>query len=456
MHNRRVCVIGAGPSGVAAAKNCLQAGLDVTVFEKNDRVGGNWNFNDRAGHSSVYENTHIISSKRLSQYEDFPMREDYPDFPRHDQLLAYFESYARHFGVIPHIRFEHTVEAVAREQDGRWRVAVRNARGEKLSECFDYLMVANGHHHEPKYPEYPGVYTGRLLHSHDFKRVDDSWRDSNVLVIGAGNSACDIAVEAARVAKKVCLSMRSPQWFIPRLIMGAPSDGVLARMNWLPRRMKQRLIQLFLLFLQGPYRLYGLPENTSPPLSHHPTINSELLELIRRGRIHPRKNILKWRGLEVTFADGAVEAFDIVCACTGYWVSFPFFDSAMLDFKHAEKIPLYRKMMHAEYKNLYFIGLFQPIGSIWPLADHQSRLACEEILGNYRRPSDMALAIEQEFDHPHYEFAKSERHVVEVDYHLFREELRQELLTAGVDIGKASRRRRGAPEQGRLARQSCP
>ena len=102
---KRVCVIGAGPSGIAAAKNCLESGLDVVVFEKNDKVGGNWVFNAKTGHSSVYENTHIISSKTWSVYEDFPMPADYPDYPSHAQLQAYFESYARHFGVYERIRF---------------------------------------------------------------------------------------------------------------------------------------------------------------------------------------------------------------------------------------------------------------------------------------------------------------------------------------------------------------
>ena len=93
----RICVIGAGPSGIAAAKNCVQAGLNVVVFEKNDRVGGNWVFNAATGHSSVYDNTHIISSKVWSEYEDFPMPADYPDYPGHRQLQAYFDAYARTF-----------------------------------------------------------------------------------------------------------------------------------------------------------------------------------------------------------------------------------------------------------------------------------------------------------------------------------------------------------------------
>jgi cation diffusion facilitator CzcD-associated flavoprotein CzcO len=119
---KRVCVIGAGPSGIAAAKNCIQAGLYVAVFEKNDQVGGNWVFNAKTGHSSVYENTHIISSKVLSEYENFSMPEHYPDYPNHRQMRAYFESYARHFGVLPHVRFEHEVLHVQRLPSGMFEV----------------------------------------------------------------------------------------------------------------------------------------------------------------------------------------------------------------------------------------------------------------------------------------------------------------------------------------------
>ena len=103
---KRVCIIGAGPSGLTAAKNCLQAGLDFVVFEKNDKVGGNWVFKSKTGHSSVYENTYLISSKSWSEFEDFPMPTDYPDYPSHIQMQQYFESYARHFNVYSHIRFE--------------------------------------------------------------------------------------------------------------------------------------------------------------------------------------------------------------------------------------------------------------------------------------------------------------------------------------------------------------
>jgi hypothetical protein len=434
--SKRVCVIGAGPSGIAAAKNCVASGLDVVVFEKNDKVGGNWVFNAKTGHSSVYENTHIISSKVWSEYEDFPMPDHYPDYPNHRQLQAYFESYAKHFKVYERIRFNTVVDEVTRAEGGGWNLRWFDENGNGHLDRFDVLMVANGHHWDPKYPQYEGHFNGRMMHSHDFKGVTEDWRGKNVLVIGGGNSACDVAVESARVAGRVCLSMRSPQWFMPKFMFGVPVDVFAARTRWLPTAIKQFALTQLLKILQGPYRRYGLPENTRPAFSQHPTLNSDLLDFIRHGRITPRPAVKRLAGDEVEFADGRREAFDIICACTGFWISFPFFDEQLISFKHADKVPLYRRMMHPDYRDLYFIGLFQPLGCIWPLADIQARLACAEISGRYRRPDDLRAAIQYEIEHPHYEFENAPRHSTEVDYHGLRKELRGELKKAGIDIGE--------------------
>ena len=405
----------------------MQFGFDVVVFEKNDKVGGNWVFNADTGHSSVYENTHIISSKIWSEYEDYPMPDDYPDYPSHLQLQAYFESYAKHFRVFELIRFKHTVTKVTRTADDKWAVEYTDEANASHTRIFDQLMVANGHHWDPKYPKYPGEFTGTYMHSHDFKRISDEWRGKSVLIIGAGNSACDVAVEAARLAGKVCVSMRNPQWFIPKFLFGVPADVFAARTNWLPRKVKQFAFTKLLNLLEGPYSKYGLPMNTHPALSHHPTLNSDFLDFIRHGRIEPRPAIKQFAGDSVEFANGEVEAFDIVCACTGFWITFPFFDKAFIDFQHAEKVPLFRKMMHPDYKNLYFIGLFQPIGCIWPLADYQAKLACAEIAGKYRRPDDLQAAIRHEIEHPHFKYTGGLRHSTEVDYHGFRKDLAREL-----------------------------
>jgi hypothetical protein len=161
------------------------------------------------------------------------------------------------------------------------------------------------------------------------------------------------------------------------------------------------------------------------------------MDYIRHGRIQPRKAIKSWNGLTIEFSDGSTDNFDIVVAATGFWTTFPFFDDSLINFKDLPKIPLYKKMMHEKYENLYFIGLFQPIGCIWPLADYQGKLACMEILGRYTRPKDMRSAIEHEVKNPHFDFGPGQRHAMEVDYHTFRHELKKELKKAGIDIGKS-------------------
>jgi cation diffusion facilitator CzcD-associated flavoprotein CzcO len=446
-----ICAIGAGPSGLTAARNAMGAGLNVTVFEQNADVGGNWLYQPQGGHSSVYENTHIISSRAWSEYEDFPMPPDYPEYPDHRQLQAYFSRYADHFGVRDRIQFGCTVTHCAPEPGKRWRVRWRNREGAEQQRVFTHLMVCNGHHWNPRYPEYPGRFTGQFLHSHDFKRVPEDWPGKRILIIGAGNSACDVAVEAARVTRNVALSMRSAQWFLPKYLLGQPIDVLAARTGWLPGFIARRLLSRLLLLLQGRFSDYGLPEPDWQPFEGHPTVNQDLLPLIRHGRIRPLPAIERLEGDQVCFANGERHPFDIIVAATGFWISFPFFDPALIDFRTSRHVPLYRRMLHPDHPTLYFIGLFQPLGCIWPLADYQAMLACQEILGRWSRPDDLPAAIEYEARHPHFNFRTSLRHSTEVDYHRFRSELVKDLEQAGIRVPPPPMGRAGHYRPQRLA-----
>src|SRR5689334_8806896 len=119
----RVCVIGAGPCGLTTIKNLLAADIDdVTCYEEASAIGGNWVYDDDPDRRSVYRATRLISSKRLSEFEDFPMPADYPDFPSCRQMLDYFKSYAERFGVLAKIRLGTRVESAKRLADGRWSV----------------------------------------------------------------------------------------------------------------------------------------------------------------------------------------------------------------------------------------------------------------------------------------------------------------------------------------------
>ena len=114
---KRAAVIGAGAAGLSAAKHLLQAGLDVTVFELGSRIGGLWVYDNDNGLSPAYQSLHLNSENRVTAYKDFPFPDDAPLYPDHEGVAAYLEAYARHFGLLPHVRFRTPVTAV--EQDGR-------------------------------------------------------------------------------------------------------------------------------------------------------------------------------------------------------------------------------------------------------------------------------------------------------------------------------------------------
>ncbi|MFR9751508.1 flavin-containing monooxygenase [Nocardia sp. 004] len=429
----RVAVIGAGPSGIAAAKECLAHGLgdDLVVFEKSDQVGGNWVYRDEYGHSSVYETTHLISSKYYSEYEDFPLPPGTPDYPHHTVLKKYFQDYADYFGVTSRIRFHTQVLHATRGDAGEWIIHSRGPRGER-TETFDALMVANGHHWDPRMPEYPGHFDGEFIHSHAFKS-SRPFAGKRVLVIGGGNSAADVVVDCSQVAERCCISMRHGQWFVPKYIWGLPTDVFYEKtVRWVVPKLRQPVFGLTMHIILGDNRDFGLPDPDHRFLEGHPTINSELFYYIGHGSVTPKTGVSFLDGKRVHFTDGSSEEFDTIIAATGYKITFPFFDKSFIDWDGVQRPPLWRLMFHAEVPNLYFIGLFQPLGCIWPLADYQAMLACLELTGRYHRPADMRKALAEELAHPHHKFVESPRHSTEVDYVTFRKELLAELRAAGV------------------------
>ena len=412
-------MIGAGPCGLTALKNLLQAGCrNVVCYEESGGIGGNWAFTDDPHRVSVHACSRTLSSRRMSSFDDFPMPDDYPDFPSHRQLLAYFADYARAFQVEPHIRLGARVERCALGSDGRWTVRV-TADGVTRAEPFDSLLVCSGHHREAFVPEYPGTFTGEILHSSAYKRAD-RFRGRRVLVVGAGNSAADIAVDVARAASRVAISLRDGTYFIPKLVFGKPVDTVYA--FWrskLPTPLLRLALRVWLRCTVGRWADYGLPEPRHAPLVKHPTLTSGLLEALRHGRLVARRGISRYDGHTVHFSDGTQDDYDAIIMGTGFRTSFPFL---------REPPPLYLRMMHPTIPSLYFIGLFQPIGCIWRLADHQARIAARQISGKLSRPADIDARIRRE---------ASRRRGIEVDYHTFQRAL---LSHEGVHSGRIDRR----------------
>ena len=422
----RVAVIGAGPSGISAIKNFTDQGFEVTAFERCNGVGGNWRFNDPSGHSSVFETTHIISSKYTSFYEDYPLPESASDYPSHKELLKYFNSYADHFDIKKNIKFGTEVVKCKQSDNDKWTVEWCHIESNKKEiSNFDALVVCNGHHHEPRYPDYPGEFTGEYLHSHDFKSAKP-FAGKKVLVIGGGNSACDVAVETARVAKSISISWRRGYYLIPKFMYGLPTDLYAIKSRWVPRIFRAPFMKYMLERFQGKNEDIGLQKPEQPIFATHPTVNSELYYAVRHGKVTPQKDIKSFNNNKVMFIDGHEEEFDVVIACTGFKIKHSFFDKDFINYENG-KVPLLHRMIPADIKNLYFIGLFQPLGCIWPGAELQSKLAAKHLVGDWKPKKSIKDLLAKEMANPDVPQLDTPRHTITVDDPSFRERLKNEL-----------------------------
>ncbi len=436
-----VCVVGAGPCGLTTVKNLLAEGIDFVCYEEASAVGGNWVYDDSPDRRSVYKATRLISSKRLSEFEDFPMPEDYPDFPSHRQMLDYFNAYAARFNLLPKIVLNTRVESARRLGDGKWSVETSGPAGKRV-ERFDYLIICSGHHRDPLLPDYSGAFTGRTLHSREYKRPEP-FADERVLVVGGGNSACDIAVDVSRVAASVSLSMREGYYILPKIIFGRPIDQLYARArnHWLrfaPRFVFEAAVRAVVSLEVGPWRKYGLQTPKGSPTSMHPTLNTAILAALRDGAVRARPGIARLDGRTIHFTDGSSDTLDTIIWGTGYRIGYPFLADAIMGPDFANAPPLYLTMMHPDIANLFFIGLFQPIGCIWRLADYQARIAALQIKGKLKRPADVAARAATEAGKRRERFGSAPRHLVEVDYHDFRRALLRELGDHAVNARQTS------------------
>ncbi|HEU0249489.1 MAG TPA: NAD(P)-binding domain-containing protein [Solirubrobacteraceae bacterium] len=416
----RACIIGAGSSGIAAAKALLDRGVPFDCFEKSDQVGGNWVFGNRNGMSAAYRDLFINVSRERMAYADYPMPSSYPDFPHHTHIKEYFDNYVDHFGLREHIAFETSVEHVERRDDGVWEVTIEAAAGGgRETREYDALIVANGHHWDARWPEpaFPGAdtFAGTQLHAHSY--VDNSiFAGKDVVVLGMGNSAMDIAVESSYVAANTYLSARKGAWIIPKYVFGKPVDQ-LPNNPRVPFAIRQRMIHQTIKTITGPPERYGLPKPDHKFGESHPTVSGRILDRIAHGTIAPKPNIASLDGETVRFVDGSEVHADVVVYCTGYKISFPFFDE---DFLAApdNHIELFRRVFHPDISGLYFIGLLQPLGAIMPLAEAQSAWVGDYLRGEYELPSQSELRADVARDQAamRKRYVASKRHTIQVDF----------------------------------------
>jgi thioredoxin reductase len=428
----RVCVIGAGSSGIAAAQVQHARGVTFDCFEVGSGVGGNWRYENDNQMSSAYESLHINTSRQLMGYAAFPMPDDLPDYPSHRQIAAYFDAYVDHFGFRDRIAFRTEVVKVEPVAGGGHDVTVRGVDdGAAETRHYEHVVVANGHHWDPRWPE-PGfagaeTFPGEQLHAHHY-RTPGPLVGKRVLVLGIGNSACDIAVESSRVATSTDLAMRRGAHIVPKYLLGVPTDRLtdspLARG---PLRLQQWTMAALLRVTQGKVTDYGLPEPDHAVLHAHPTVSQDLLNRLGHGDITVRPNIDRFEGSKVFFTDGSAGEYDVVVYCTGYKVSFPFLDETVV---HADgnHVALYRRVVDPDHSGLYFVGLIQPLGAIMPLAEAQAHWIADLVTGLGALPptAEMTREIASYDATLRKRYVASKRHTIEVDFHAYRAEIEKE------------------------------
>ncbi|TVQ92083.1 MAG: NAD(P)/FAD-dependent oxidoreductase [Deltaproteobacteria bacterium] len=344
-------LVGAGPVGLAVAKALAEKGIAYEHVEATDHVGGNW------AHG-VYQTAHIISSRKTTEYPDWPMPEHYPDFPSAAQMCAYYEAFAEHFGLTERIRFNEEVLSCEPTSSGAWRV--RTSRGEHV---YAGLIVCNGHHWDRILPDWAQEFSGEVLHSKEYKRPDQL-KGKRVLVIGGGNSGCDLASEAARVGSFAAWSLRRGYHFLPKSFLGIPTVEMIHPLMpiWSQRLALKAIVRLKF----GAYERYGLPAPDHRIFDEHPTINDDVFHYLSHGKLHPRPDVAHVEGDLVRFTDGTEERFDLVACGTGYRVSFPFLPEGTVPIDH--KTPqVLAGMIVPGAENLYVVGAFQPRYGLGPL-----------------------------------------------------------------------------------------
>jgi cation diffusion facilitator CzcD-associated flavoprotein CzcO len=427
----RACIIGAGCSGFTTAKRLKDYSVPYDCFELSDDIGGNWYYKNPNGLSACYQSLHIDTSKWRLAFEDFPVPDDWPDFPSHAQLFDYFKAYVEHFGLRPTITFNTGVTRAVRDSEGLWRVTL--STGE--TRTYDVLFVCNGHHWSPRTPTFPGAdrFKGAVFHAHEyrdpFEPVDV--RGKTVVVVGMGNSAMDIASELSQrpLARRLFVAARRGVWIFPKYVNGQPADKA-ALPAWMPRKLGLALARRMLKKTIGRMEDYGLPKPDHEPLEAHPSVSGEFLTRVGCGDVKVKPNIASFEGgKRVRFDDGSVEEVDVVIYATGYEMRFPFFEDAALVPDAEHRLPLFKRMMKPGVDNLFYMGLAQPLPTLVNFAEQQTKLAAAYLTGRYRppAPSEMEQVIVADEALHAGQYYRSRRHTIQVDFNIYVRDLHKEI-----------------------------
>lgn len=373
----QILIIGAGPAGLTIAKELKERNISFDQIEKHSDVGGLWDIENPG--TPLYETAHFISSKTLSAFPDFPMPESYPDYPSRKQVLNYIKDYARNFYLYENIKFNLFAKKVTQKSDQTWQVELSN--GEIKN--YEKVICATGMQWDPVKPKVLGNFSGQIMHSVEYKN-SQNLKGKKVLVVGAGNSGCDIACDIGRVAEQTYLSVRRGYWFIPKHVFGIPSDVFAETGPKLPMFLQQKIFGILLRLLNGDVTRLGLPKPDHKLFETHPTLNTEILQRLQHGDVIAKPDIKEFSGNEVIFKDGSKAQIDVVIFATGYRHSIPYAQEYFGNPQHP--IDMYLTIFSKKYKNLYAMGFIETNSGAYNLFGYAAKVLASYLSDEIRNP----------------------------------------------------------------------
>ncbi|QUD89629.1 amino acid permease [Phenylobacterium montanum] len=371
-YDGRVCIVGAGPAGLVAARAFKLEGVPYDQFERHTDVGGIWDI-DNPG-SSMYESAHFISSRYTSGFFGLPMPDSYPDYPDHRQILDYVKSFADAFDLRRGVNFGSGVARATPIGDGAeggWDVTLQSGQARR----YQTLVCANGVTWHPNLPAYPGLdrFAGDVRHTVEH-RSSEALKGRRVLVVGAGNSGVDIACDAARSANAAFLSVRRGYRFVPKHIFGIPTDVFLSGQVHPPKGVMlpddpSKMLDV----LTGDLTRYGLPAPDHKALESHPIMNSQILHHLAHGDILAKPDIAEFTRTGAVFKDGTEEAFDLVLFATGYEYRIPYLDERLFTW-NAGHPELYLNLFHRKLAGLSVLGFVEFASAAYQRFDEMAQM----------------------------------------------------------------------------------
>jgi cation diffusion facilitator CzcD-associated flavoprotein CzcO len=426
-------VIGAGVHGLSALKALRQLGVPAVGFERAGEVGGNWNFG--AATSRVYESTHTISTKPFTQFPDFPMPASYPDYPSHRQAQEYIQRYASHFGLYDHIKFGCDVVAVEPAGDQVDVTVADLLTDEHSTRRFAGVVIANGHNWSPKLPYYPGLplFRGQRIHSAEYKSADQV-RGKRVLVVGAGNTGCDIAVDAGMSGAIAYHSARRGYWYSPKYAFGRPSDQFADLLLALrvPLEVRRLIFTAVIRIMVGDLTAFGKAKPDHRFYETHPVVNQLLPYAVGHGRVVPKPDIERFDEESVVFVDGSSAEIDMVVFATGYRATFGFIAPELLGADEGGPV-LGRQIFSPAHPGVVVSGLIQPDSGQWTLAHWQGMLIAHYARTRRDRPAAAETYFAQVAEQAERrysggaQYADSTRHRYEVAHQEYLKALQRDI-----------------------------